>query len=147
MNDILKFLPEMKTGQDLIEELTVLPEYKECICYENQAVRLMSLSDLYKIYIPSAMTTEIYSKLYLGLLHSMQKKLTNTAIIQRNENYKATNQQWVEAGITGEFSSYPESDRSYPSSISNLSAKAKLDEKNNTLLNTILFNNQKVYNS
>ncbi len=69
----------------------------------------------------------------------------NGVLTQGSENYKATNQQWVEAGITGEFSSYPESDRSYPSSISNLSAKAKLDEKNNTLLNTILFNNQKVY--
>ena len=90
MNDILRFLPEMKTGKDLLEELTVLPEYEEDICFENQAVRLMALSDLYKIYIPSAMTTEIYSKLYLGLLHSMQKKLTNTAIIQRNENHKAT---------------------------------------------------------
>lgn len=71
----------------------------------------------------------------------------NGVLTQGSENYKATNQQWVEAGITGEFSSYPESDRSYPSSLSNLSAKAKLDEKNNTLLNTILFNNQKVYNS
>lgn len=71
----------------------------------------------------------------------------NGVLTQGSENYKATNQQWVEAGITGEFSSYPESDRSYPSSLSNLSAKANLDEKNNTLLNTILFNNQKVYNS
>ena len=71
----------------------------------------------------------------------------NGVLTQGSEKYKATNQQWVEAGITGEFSSYPESDRSYPSSLSNLSAKAKLDEKNNTLLNTILFNNQKVYNS
>ena len=71
----------------------------------------------------------------------------NGVLTQGSEKYKATNQQWVESGITGEFSSYPESDRSYPSSLSNLRAKAKIDEKNNTLLNTILFNNQKVYNS
>lgn len=105
MNDFLKFLPEMKTGQDLIEELTVLPDYEEDICLENQAVRLMALSDLYKIYIPSAMTTEIYSKLYLGLLHSMQNKLTNTAIIQRNENYKAT-KGMIYSGIMGGSDSF-----------------------------------------
>ena len=42
-------------------------------------IRLIELSELYRIYIPFPMTTEIYSKLYLALLRSLQKKMTKTA--------------------------------------------------------------------
>lgn len=35
------------------------------------------------------MSTEIYSKLYLALLRSMQKKGTQAAIKQQNQNYRA----------------------------------------------------------
>lgn len=58
-----------------------------------------------------------------------------------------TNQQWVEAGNSGEFTSFPAStDRHYPSSVNNSNlSKLNLDEKNNKLLNTILYNNQKFY--
>lgn len=67
-------MPEMKSGQELISALTVLPEYDDSIRNENQAIRLMQLSDLYRMYIPSNMSLEIYSKLYLALLRSLQKK-------------------------------------------------------------------------
>ena len=58
-------------------------------------------------------------------------------------DYYATNQQWVKAANEDEWNEYGE--KKYPNK--ELLSKAKLDEKNNTLLNTILFNNQKVYNS
>jgi hypothetical protein len=48
----------------------------------------MALSDIYNIYIPSSMSVEIYSKLYLALLRSLQKKVGTSAQIQRNENHK-----------------------------------------------------------
>ncbi len=89
MNEIIKLLPQMKTGEELVSALSVLPKYDESIRLENEAVRLIALYDLYKIYIPSSMTTEIYSKLYLALLRSVQKKMTKTAVLQRNENHKA----------------------------------------------------------
>lgn len=89
MNEIIKLLPKMKTGDSLISALSVLPVYDENICSQDDATRLISLSALYKIYIPSPMTTEIYSKLYLALLRSVQKKFTTTTILQRNENHKA----------------------------------------------------------
>ncbi len=87
--DIIKALPPMKAGDELISALTVLPEYDVSICDEHEAIRLMALSDLYKIYLPSQMSVEIYSKLYLALLRSLQKKTTKTATQQRNENHKA----------------------------------------------------------
>lgn len=88
-NIFLGQLPEMKFGNELVRALSVFPEYDNSICQENQAVRLMALSDIYKIYVPSQMSFEIYSKLYLALLHSLQKKTTKISIIQRNQNHKA----------------------------------------------------------
>lgn len=105
MIDFTTKLPEMKSGNELISELSIIPEYDETICQQNQAVRLMALSDLYQIYIPSQMSLEIYSKLYLALLRSMQKKGTQMAIKQRYENYKAIQQQSY-SGILGGSDSF-----------------------------------------
>lgn len=65
--------------------------------------------------------------------------IKNTA----NDYSYATNQQWVKAANEDKWKEYGE--KKYPNK--DLLSKAKLDEKNNTLLSTILFNNQKVYNS
>lgn len=105
MIDFTTKLPEMKSGNELISALSITPEYDETICQKNQAVRLMALSDLYQIYIPSQMSLEIYSKLYLALLRSMQKKGTQIAIKQRYENYKAIQQQSY-SGILGGSDSF-----------------------------------------
>ncbi|MBQ7906076.1 MAG: hypothetical protein IJ361_10015 [Spirochaetaceae bacterium] len=67
----------------------------------------------------------------------------NVVLTQGSEKYKATNQQWVKAANEDKWNESGE--KKYPNK--GLLSKAKLDEKNNTLLNTILFNNQKVYNS
>ena len=65
----------------------------------------MALSDIYRIYLPSQMSTEIYSKLYLALLRSLQKKYTKLAVQQQNENYKAIRQQEY-SGILGGSDSF-----------------------------------------
>lgn len=105
MIDFTTKLPEMKSGNELISALSIIPEYDKTICQQNQAVRLMALSDLYQIYIPSQMSLEIYSKLYLALLRSMQKKSSQMAIKQRYENYKAMQQQSY-SGILGGSDSF-----------------------------------------
>ena len=91
--NFIENMPEMKSGQELISSLTVLPEYDDSIRNENQAIRLMQLSDLYRMYIPSSMSLEIYSKLYLALLRSLQKKGTQAAVRQKYENYKRIQNQ------------------------------------------------------
>lgn len=88
MNNILNQLSDMKAGQDLISEMSVLPLYDENIRSQSTTSRLTALSELYNIYIPSPMSVEIYSKLYLALLRSLQKKSSRNARIQQNENYK-----------------------------------------------------------
>lgn len=103
--DILASLPEMKSGKELASAMAILPEYKDSIRNENQAIRLMALSDLYSVYIPSAMSMEIYSKLYLALLRSLQKKGTKMAIKQQYENFRAIKQQEY-SGIMGGSDSF-----------------------------------------
>ena len=80
LSDIIHILPSMKSGDDLFSILEVLPEYDESICTAEVPVRLMALSDLYRIYVPSQMSLEIYSKMYLALLRSLQKKGTKLAV-------------------------------------------------------------------
>ena len=98
-------LPPMLAGTELLSALEVLPDYDESIRDLDAATRLMALSDLYKLYLPSQMSVEIYSKLYLALLHSLQKKQTSLAIQQQKQNYRAIRQQTY-SGIIGGSDSF-----------------------------------------
>ena len=105
LSDIINVLPRMKSGDSLMNALEVLPGYNPEIRNGDVSVRLMALSDLYKVYIPSQMSLEIYSKLYLALLRSMQKKGTKLAVQQQNQNYRAIMQQEY-SGIMGGSDSF-----------------------------------------
>ena len=105
LSDIVRILPTMKSGDDLLSSMEVLPEYDESICTADVPVRLMALSDLYRIYVPSQMSLEIYSKMYLALLRSLQKKGTKLAVQQKNQNHKAIIQQEY-SGIMGGSDSF-----------------------------------------
>ena len=105
IENFIKELPEMKSGEELVKALSVFPEYEDSVRYESQTVRLMRLSDLYRIYVPSNMSTEIYAKLYLALLRSLQKKGTQEAIRQKYQNYnRIQNQEY--RGIIGGSDSF-----------------------------------------
>lgn len=105
LSDIVRILPPMKSGDNLFSTLQVLPEYDDTIRDSDVPVRLMALSDLYRIYVPSQMSMEIYSKMYLALLRSLQKKGTKLAVLQRNQNHKAVIQQEY-SGIMGGSDSF-----------------------------------------
>lgn len=87
--DLIRQMPEMLSGQELYEKLADIPAYNEEIRGKSQTQRLIELSMLYEIYFPSEMSIEIYSKLYLALLRSLQKKGTNTAVQQSYQNHNA----------------------------------------------------------
>jgi len=105
LSEIIRVLPAMKSGQELISSLEVLPEYDPVIRAADAPIRLMALSDLYRIYVPSQMSLEIYSKLYLALLRSLQKKGTKLAVQQQNQNFRAIMQQEY-SGIMGGSDSF-----------------------------------------
>ena len=98
-NNIVSQLPSMKSEKELYSALLNLPMYDGSICQSNSTERLISLSDIYDIYIPSEMTYEIYSKLYLALLNSLKKKSTRAAVIQQGRKYKS----YTKYGTQGNF--------------------------------------------
>ena len=87
--NLVKKLPPMLTGLELEQALTILPEYDPGIKNENTAARLIALSDMYKVFVPTQMSKEIYAKMYLALLRSLQKKESKLAIRQYTENHRA----------------------------------------------------------
>lgn len=91
MNNInlVEKMPEMLSGKALYNRLTDIPEYDEAIRGKSSTERLMALSTLYDIYLPSEMSVEIYSKLYLALVRSLQKKGTQVAVQQSYQNHNA----------------------------------------------------------
>ena len=103
--NLVSKLPLMLAGKELLSALEMLPEYDESIRNADAATRLMSLSDLYNFYLPSQMSVEIYSRLYLALLQSLQKKQTTLAIRQQMQNYRAIKNQ-PHSGIIGGADSF-----------------------------------------
>lgn len=90
MDEMLRnHMPRMLTGAELDEALRIMPEYSEAIRKAAEAERLIALQDLYSVYIPTEMSREIYSKLYLALLRSMHKKQSLNAVRQFSENQKS----------------------------------------------------------
>lgn len=101
MNDIMKKLPPMLSGKQLEEAMTVLPVFDPTIRFENAADRLIALTDLYRVFVPNDLSREIYSKLYLALLRSLQKKESIARIRQGNANHKTYAQQTINGIIGG----------------------------------------------
>ena len=105
ISDVTAMIPRMLSYSELVEAMSSYPAYDPSICKEDSSSRLIALSDLYQVYVPSAMSVEIYSKLYLALLRSLQKKGTKLAVRQRNENRKAI-LQLDHTGIMGGADSF-----------------------------------------
>lgn len=80
----------MILGEDLLRELSYLPPYQEDICNQEPGVRLIASNAIAELFIPSSMSMEIYSKIYLSMIRSLQKKQTVEAVTQAKENYKRT---------------------------------------------------------
>ncbi|MBQ9062295.1 MAG: ATP-binding protein [Eubacterium sp.] len=87
-NELLEYFPPMLFGDELDEQLINLPEYDPEIYRADAETRLLHLNRLSNIYIPSQMTREIYSKLYLAMVHSFEKKQTTDAVRQMVQNHK-----------------------------------------------------------
>lgn len=86
--NIVEKLPPMLSGEELKRRLEIKPFYDGEIRSKTKSERLVALNEIYSIYLPSVISEEIYSKIYLAMLRSLQKKEGKLAIQQRNENGK-----------------------------------------------------------
>ena len=103
---LIKKLPPMLSGSALEQALAILPEYDPEIISQDAATRLIALSDLYKVFVPNQMSMEIYSKLYLALLRSLQKKDGILRVKQSLANHRTATQQQEYSGILGGSDSF-----------------------------------------
>lgn len=88
MEGLMGKMPKMMMGKELEEAMLSLPEYDPEICKADAGTRLVALNDVADIYLPSGMSYEIYSKVYLSMLHSLKKKQTREAVVQGNQNHR-----------------------------------------------------------
>lgn len=86
-------LPKMLFGEELKEALTCLPEYDVSIREADPGTRLLRLTDLYKVFLPGTMASEIYHKLYMMTSMSLSQKGTVASVRQLNANHK-----WMNGG-------------------------------------------------
>lgn len=94
MTDILKLIPPMLTGAELNKALAVNPDYDPAIRHASAAERLVALNTLYEVYYPFSMSSTIYSKMYLSMIRSLQKKTGKLAVQQRNANHFGKGQSY-----------------------------------------------------
>ena len=96
MSDIKEIMPEMLTGEKLMERLGEYPFYSSEMRRKDSTERLMSLSDIYDIYIPSQMSVEIYHKLYMGIFRSLQKKESVSSMrMEKASGEEGTRESWA----------------------------------------------------
>ena len=88
MKKIVDYLPSMMDKQSAVRAMVQMPDYDPNIIHCSQPERLVALNNLYDLFLPGEMSIEIYTKLYLALYRSLQKKDTKNAILQSNELFK-----------------------------------------------------------
>lgn len=87
MNNLVSQLNKYYSGPELLEQLKVLPPYRSDVSTIPE--RLMALLDVYKIFIPNQTTIDIYNRLYLSLINSLDKKNTLLETQLANDNFRA----------------------------------------------------------
>ena len=87
MENIKNQLNEFLSDDELLEALMVLPEYKKGL--KSKTDRLMALLDIYKIFIPNKASIDIYNRLYLALINSLDKKESIFERTLMNDNFRS----------------------------------------------------------
>ena len=87
MDNIKEQLNKFIFGEKLINALTVLPPYQEGLV--DVPDRLTALLDVYKLYIPNRKALDVYNRLYMAILNSLEKKDTLLEVGLQNDNFRA----------------------------------------------------------
>lgn len=102
---LLSQLPDFLCENELVERLKILPNYNINIANETMPIRLLALSELYDIYIPSQLSVDVYNKLYMALLRSIKKK-ENDMMVKQQRIENTTNTIQTYNGIIGGADSF-----------------------------------------
>ena len=86
MEKLVEKMEPIVEGDKLIETLSIFPKYQSGLVSKGE--RLVALLDIYKIFIPTKETIEVYHQLYLSVLGSLEKKDSIDEVKLLNENFK-----------------------------------------------------------
>ena len=86
-HDFASMLPPLLLGDELVTAMTSLPHYDSSVRTLSASERLMRLSDIYKVFVPTGMATEIYQRVYMMTSMSLQSKGTVESVRRMNANY------------------------------------------------------------
>ena len=86
MDNLKEQLNKYLSGEELINVLTVLPAYREGLIEVPD--RLTALLDVYKLYIPNKKALDVYNRLYMAILNSLEKKNTLLEVGLQNDNFR-----------------------------------------------------------
>lgn len=103
ITDFSGLLPPMLFGEDLRSALAVLPEYKDSIRDMDAGRRLLGLSDIYGIFIPTGMAYEIYHRLYSMVSISMKKKGTAESVRLLNNVHRGVKADEADSPASGGY--------------------------------------------
>ena len=101
MENLISQLPPMLSGDELTEALYALPTYDSEIRKQDVSNRILALEDLYRIYIPSEISRETYTKLYISIIRGLKNKESIEAVKQQNQNFLTMKGQEHRGIITG----------------------------------------------
>ena len=101
MADFASYLPPQLTETDLIQALTRLPEYSSEVRSKSTCERLIRLTDLYRVFLPTTMSVEIYHKLYMMTRMSLEQKGNSDSVKLLNATYRWMNGLEYHGVITG----------------------------------------------
>lgn len=86
-HDFASMLPPLLLGDELVTAMTCLPHYDSSVRTYSASERLMRLSDIYKVFVPTGMATEIYQRVYMMTSMSLRNKGSIASVRQMNANY------------------------------------------------------------
>ena len=88
---LIQKMPPMLSGSELEQALTILPEYDPAIVNANEAMRLIALTDLYKVFVPSMNYIISNEPSITGIV----KETNENAILIENDN----GEYWVSLNV------------------------------------------------
>ena len=86
-HDFASMLPPLLLGNELVTAMTSLPHYDPSARSLPASERLMQLTNIYKIFVPTGMATEIYQRVYMMTVMSLRNKGSIASVKQMNANY------------------------------------------------------------
>ena len=85
--DFASMLPPLLLGDEMVTAMTCLPSYDSSVRTLSATERLMQLTNIYKVFVPTSMATEIYQRVYMMTAMSLRNKGSIASVRQMNANY------------------------------------------------------------